>query len=304
MLEINLNKQMKILLRIFYALILSSGVFYGCETVAPETVDPSLVVADRLVNEFVNLQSETQDILNIVADVLIRNKTEITDATTTPSVSTFDDCSAEVTIVKTAAGTTQITINFTNTSCNAAITQKVRQGKITVNQVGTLGYLDAGHEMQVTFTNFQLNTRVISGSITVKNVSKSALTVEDTVKQQLNYNTVILKDNGTQYQITNGYQERGLISGLVSRSIGDDVYWADSTNYIIKSSDDQNYTITHDTTTNSSITFNFICWQSQVFFPNQGNIQITPLEVTNGDFTANVDFGTGACDPFKTITLQ
>ena len=295
---------MKILLRIFYALILSSGVFYGCETVAPETVDPSLVVADRLVNEFVTIQSETQDILNIVADVLIRQKDTIPDASSTPILDTFDDCGAEIMIVKTDADTTQITINFTNTSCNATVTQKVRQGKITINQVGTLGYLDAGHEMQVSFTDFQLNTRTISGSITVKNVSKSALTVEDTVKQQLNYKDVILKDNGTKYQLTSGYQERGLISGLVSRSIGDDIYWADSTNYSIQSSDNQIYTLTHNTTADNSLTFNFICWQNQIFFPNQGDIQVILANAGESNFTADVNFGTGACDPFKTITLQ
>ena len=58
---------MKIFARIFYALLLGSSIFYGCEITAPETVDPSLVDADRVVDEFASLQTETQDILNIVA---------------------------------------------------------------------------------------------------------------------------------------------------------------------------------------------------------------------------------------------
>ncbi|HAS39591.1 MAG TPA: hypothetical protein DCS93_03890 [Microscillaceae bacterium] len=290
---------MKIFVRIFYALLVGSGVFYGCEVTAPDTVDPSLVNADQVVNEFVNIQTETQDILNIVADVLIRKRDLIANPPTTPDVSNFDDCNAEITIEKTTAGITQTTIQFNDVSCNAAITQKNRQGILTVKQATNLGYLDSGHEMTISFTNFQINTRIITGSIIVKNVSNSTFTAEDTVKQQLNYADIVLQDNGTTYSLTSGYQERGLISGLLSRSIGDDIYWADTTNFSFKGSDQATYTITHDTTANSSLTFNYTCWQNQVFFPNQGNIQII-----SGSFTADVDFGSGACDPFKTITLQ
>ncbi|OJJ19233.1 hypothetical protein BKI52_20695 [marine bacterium AO1-C] len=294
---------MKIFARIFYALLIGSGIFYSCETVAPETVDPSLVNADRVVDEFVNLQTETQDILNIVADVLIRKRDTITKVTSEASF-TFDDCGANLVIKKIGTDTIQTTIQFTDASCNAAITQKVRQGTITVIQTDNLGYLDTGHKMTISFDGFQLNTRTISGTITVKNVSKSAFTETDTVKQELNYTDIALQDNGTTYQLTSGYQERGLISGLLSRSIGDDIYWADSTNYSIMGSDGEKYTLTHNTTTNSSLTFNYICWQNQIFFPNQGDIQIILSGSKSGDFTADVDFGSGACDPFKTITLQ
>jgi len=300
----NQNNSMKIFVRIFYALLLGSGVFYSCEITAPETVDPSLVNTDRVVNEFVNLQTETQDILNIVADVLIRKRALIANPPTTPDISDFDDCNAKITIEKTDAGITQTTIQFTDASCKAAVTQKNRQGIITVKQAGTLGYLDSGHEMTINFTNFQLNARAISGTITVKNVSNSMFTETDTVKQQLNYTDIKLHENDTSYSLTAGYQERGLISGLLSRSIGDDIYWVDTTNFSIVGIDKKTYTITHDTITNSSLTFNYACWQNQIFFPNQGNIQIILSSSSSSGFTADVDFGNGACDPFKTITLQ
>ena len=295
---------MKIFARIFYALLLGSSIFYGCEITAPETVDPSLVDADRVVDEFASLQTETQDILNIVADVLIRKRDLIASPPDTPNESKFDDCNADITIEKTSDGSTKTTIKFSDPSCNADVTQKVRQGTIVVTQSSTLGYLDTGHEMKVSFEGFQLNSSTITGDISVKNVSKSPFTETDTLQQQLNYAEIKLQNNGTTYELETGYQERSLINGLLTRSIGDDLYIAAVTEYTLVGSDKNTYTLKNSTEENSNLIFNNTCWQNQVFFPTQGKVQIVLSNSASKNFTANVDFGNGSCDPFKTITLQ
>lgn len=289
---------MKLFNSIFYLLLVGSCLLYSCETEAPETINANQVEVERMITEFVSLQSEAQEGLNIVADVLLRNNAQIQAATTTPDTVSFDDCSAKVYIQKTTSGAIEIKIAYESNGCLSEVSQKERSGTITVEQSGTTSYLKSGHEMLVNFDSFRMGTKIITGKITVKNVSTNDTTfsLTDTVKQQLTYDGFGVNDAGT---ITSGYQERGLISGLASRSIGDDIYLVDATLLNVTGVNKDSY-IVKDSTNSADMVFDFTCWSRQIYYPTKGYVKIM---FSAEQDSANVDFGSGACDPFKTITF-
>ncbi|EAY31678.1 hypothetical protein [Microscilla marina] len=294
---------MKIFNYIFYLFVLASLTLYSCEKEAPETINPSLVEAEGFINEYVALQSSAYDALNIVGDVLLRTQKEIQAASTTAQNLTFDDCEAQISIVKTSNDLVQISIDYGEANCPDAITNKTRGGKIIVQQTGTTTYYSSGHQMSVTFDNFQLNSQALSGTIAVKNTSKSSdFTLEDTVKQQLTYTNFQLNANG---MLGSGYQERGLIKGLQSRSIGDDMYWSDTTHLTIveQASNTNKYTIVDPEIGKDPLIFDMFCWNNQVYYPTKGIINIS-FESASVSKVATVDFGNGACERFKTVTVE
>lgn len=301
---------MKLIPGILYLLIVSSVLLASCEKQVSDTINPDLATADGIIEEYVVVQSEINEILNIAADVLIQHKKTIDEVASkpmaTPNPITYDDCNASVLIRKTVSDSIEIKVVYKDSGCRNSISQKIRQDTLTIKQAGNLGYLVAGHQMVVSFKAFQIGTRILSGKLSVKNVSKSAgFTVTDTVKQQIMLQNINLNNAGSIIKLTTGYHERGLISGLVSRSIGDDIYWADTTHYAMEGNNG-NYIVTHNKTANSSLRFDYRCLRNQVFHPSQGNIQVL-FNIPDRDpakDTADVNFGTGTCDPFKEITVK
>lgn len=291
---------MKVFNYIFYLFLLASVALYSCEKEAPDTTDPGLAEADELLTEYVTLQSHAYEVLNMVGDVLLRMQTKIQLATTTAELVAFDDCNAQISIIKTTDGV-QVTIDYGQNNCPDAITQRTRNGKIIVNQVGVNTYYSSGHEMVVSFENFQLNSQTLAGTLTVKNTSKTGtFTIEDTVKQQLTFTDFLFKEGVSG----SGYQERGLIRGLQSRSIGDDLYWSDTTNITVtnSTSSNANYVVKDTARTVNPVMFDMYCWNTQVYFPTQGKLDIE-FQSASVDKIAHIDFGTGACERFKEITL-
>lgn len=291
---------MKILNYIFYLFLLASVALYSCEKEVPDTTNPSLIEAGELVNEYVVLQSSAYDVLNMVGDVLLRLQTKIQLATTTAEVVTFDDCNAQVSIVKTTEGVS-ISIDYGQANCADAITQKTRSGKIIVHQVGVTTYYSSGHQMVVSFEDFRLNNQPLSGTIAVKNTSKtSGFTLTDTVKQQLTLENFLFKSN----TLGNGYHERGLVKGLQSRSIGDDMYWSDTTNITVSNntSSSATYVVKDTARTVNPVIYDLYCWNNQVFYPTKGKLDIEFQSASVAQI-AHVDFGTGACERFKDITI-
>lgn len=291
---------MKLLNYIFYLFLLASVALYSCEKEAPDTTDPSLAEADEILTDYIALQSHAYEVLNMVGNVLLKMQDQIESATDTPELVDFDDCNAQVSIVKTTDGV-QITIDYKQNNCPDAITQRTRNGKIIVNQVGVATYYSSGHQMTVSFDNFQLNSQTLAGTLSVKNTSKtSAFTIEDTVKQALTFTDFLFKEGISG----SGYQERGLIRGLQSRSIGDDLYWSDTTNISVtnSTSSNSNYVVIDTARTADPVMFDMYCWNTQVFFPTQGRLDIE-FKSASVDRIAHIDFGTGACERFKEITL-
>lgn len=301
---------MKLIPGILYFLIVSSLLLASCEKQVPDTINPDLATADGIIKEYVAVQSEINEILNIAADVLIQHKKTIDEVASKPIADptpiTYDDCNASVLVRKIVGDSIEIKVAYKDLGCRNSVSQKVRQDTLTIKQAGNLGYLVAGHQMFVNFKAFQIGTRILSGKLSVKNVSKSAgFTVTDTLKQQIVLQGINLNNAGTIIKLTTGYHERGLVSGLVSRSMGDDVYWADTTHYTMEGNSGS-YIVTHNKTANSSLRFDYRCLRNQVFHPSQGNIQVL-FNIPNRDSakdTADVDFGNGTCDPFKKITVK
>jgi hypothetical protein len=48
--------------------------------------------------------------------------------------------------------------------------------------------------------------------------------------------------------------------------------------------------------------FDMYCWNTQVFFPTQGKLDIE-FKSASVEKIAHVDFGSGACERFKEISL-